>query len=83
MGQFFFMIFAAVFNILRYEAYFRRSTEQRKQIERQEEIRIQNKQLARYEKRIAALKRLFIKIYEDADLPPGWSTRRCPALRPK
>ena len=51
--------------ILRYEAHFRRSMEQRKQMESQEEIRIREKQLARNEKRIAELKRLFIKIYED------------------
>ena len=51
--------------ILRYEAHFRRSMEQRKQMESQEEIRIREKQLARNEKRIAELKRLFIKTYED------------------
>ena len=51
--------------ILRYEDYFRRVMEEQQQLQTQEAIRILEKQLARNEKRIAELKRLFIKIYED------------------
>ena len=51
--------------ILRYEAHFREVMEQQMKLESAEKLQIIRKQLNRDEKRIAELKRLFIKIYED------------------
>ena len=51
--------------ILRHEAYFRRKMEEQLRLESGEQIRIRRKRLEQNEKRIAELKRLFIKIYED------------------
>ena len=51
--------------ILRYEAHFRMVMEQQMKLESSEKILTSRKKLNRDEKRIAELKRLFIKIYED------------------
>ena len=51
--------------ILRYEQYFRSIMEQQLRLESTEKLQISKGQLERNEKRIAELKRLFIKIYED------------------
>ena len=51
--------------ILRYEQYFRSIMEQQLRLESTEKLQISKGQLERDEKRIAELKRLFIKIYED------------------
>ena len=51
--------------ILRYEAHFRMVMEQQMKLESAEKILTSRKKLSRDEKRIAELKRLFIKIYED------------------
>ena len=51
--------------ILRYEAHFRMVMEQQMKLESAEKILTSRKKLNRDEKRIAELKRLFIKIYED------------------
>ncbi len=51
--------------ILRHEAYFRCKMEEQLRMESTEQIRIRRKKLEQNEKRIAELKRLFIKIYED------------------
>lgn len=51
--------------ILRYEAHFRMVMEEQMKPERAEKILTSRKKLDRNEKRIAGLKRLFIKIYED------------------
>lgn len=51
--------------ILRYEAHFRMIMEQHMKLESAEKILTSRKKLNRDEKRIAELKRLFIKIYED------------------
>ena len=51
--------------ILRYEAHFRMVMEQQMKLESTEKILTSRKKLNRDEKRIAELKRLFIKIYED------------------
>lgn len=51
--------------ILRYEAHFRAVMERRLRLESDEKIRVDRKKLERGEKRIAELKRLFVKIYED------------------
>jgi hypothetical protein len=51
--------------ILRYEQYFRPIMEQQLRLESTEKLQISKGQLERNEKRIAELKRLFIKIYED------------------
>ena len=51
--------------ILRYEAHFREVMEQQMKLESTEKLQIIRKQLNRDEKRIAELKRLFIRIYED------------------
>ena len=51
--------------ILRYEAHFRAVMERRLRLEIDEKIRADRKKLERGEKRIAELKRLFVKIYED------------------
>ncbi len=51
--------------ILRYEAHFRMIMEQQMKLESAEKILASRKKLSRDEKRIAELKRLFIKIYED------------------
>ncbi len=51
--------------ILRYEAHFRAVMERQMRLESDEKIRADRKKLERGEKRIAELKRLFMKIYED------------------
>ena len=51
--------------ILRYEQYFRSIMEQQLRLESTEKLQISKGQLERNEKRIAELKRLFIRIYED------------------
>ena len=51
--------------ILRYEAHFRMVMEQQMKLESAEKILTSRKKLNRDEKRIAELKRLFMKIYED------------------
>ena len=51
--------------ILRHEAHFRTVMEERLRLESSEQIRIRRKRLERNENRIAELKRLFIRIYED------------------
>ena len=51
--------------ILRHEAHFRTVMEEQLRLESGEQIRIRRKRLERNETRIAELKRLFIKIYED------------------
>ena len=51
--------------ILRHEAHFRTVMEEQLRLESGEQIRIRKKRLERNENRIAELKRLFIRIYED------------------
>lgn len=51
--------------ILRYESHFRAVMERRLRLESDEKLRADRKKLERGEKRIAELKRLFVKIYED------------------
>ena len=51
--------------ILRHEDYFRKVMEEQLRVESTEKLTVLKKQLARNEKRIADLKRLFMKIYED------------------
>ena len=51
--------------ILRHEAHFRAVMEEQLRLESGEQIRIRRKRLERNENRIAELKRLFIRIYED------------------
>ena len=51
--------------ILRHEAHFRAVMEEQLRLESSERIRIRRKRLERDENRIAELKRLFIRIYED------------------
>ena len=51
--------------ILRHEAHFRTVMEEQLRLESGEQIRIRRKWLERNENRIAELKRLFIRIYED------------------
>lgn len=51
--------------ILRYESHFRAVMERRLRLESDEKLKASRKQLSRDEKRIAELKRLFMKIYED------------------
>ena len=51
--------------ILRHEAHFRAVMEEQLRLESSEQIRIRRKRLERNENRIAELKRLFIRIYED------------------
>ena len=51
--------------ILRHEANFRTVMEEQLRLESGEQIRIRRKRLERNENRIAELKRLFIRIYED------------------
>ena len=51
--------------ILRHEAHFRAVMEEQLRLESSEQIRIRKKRLERNENRIAELKRLFIRIYED------------------
>ena len=51
--------------ILRHEDYFRTIMEEQLRVESCEQIRIRRKHLESNERRIAELKRLFIKIYED------------------
>ena len=51
--------------VLFHEEYFRRVMHEQRQARSQEEIRSLKQQLERDEKRIAELKRLFMKIYED------------------
>lgn len=51
--------------ILRHEAHFRTAMEKQLRLESSEQIRIRRKRLERNENRIAELKRLFIRIYED------------------
>ena len=51
--------------ILRHEAHFRTVMEEQLRLESGEQIRIRRKRLEPNENRIAELKRLFIKIYED------------------
>lgn len=51
--------------ILRHEAYFRSVMEEQLRLESTEQIRIRRKRLENNERRIAELKKLFIKIYED------------------
>ena len=51
--------------ILRYESHFRAVMERRLRLESDEKIRADRKKLERNEKRVAELKRLFMKIYED------------------
>ena len=51
--------------ILRHENYFRKVMEEQLRVESSEKLTVLKKQLARNEKRIADLKRLFMKIYED------------------
>ena len=51
--------------ILRHEAHLRAVMEEQLRLESSEQIRIRRKRLERNENRIAELKRLFIRIYED------------------
>lgn len=51
--------------ILRHEDYFRTVMEEQLRVESREQVRIRRKRLDSNERRIAELKRLFIKIYED------------------
>ena len=51
--------------ILCHEDYFRKVMEEQLRVESTEKLTVLKKQLARNEKRIADLKRLFMKIYED------------------
>ena len=51
--------------ILRHENYFRKVMEEQLRVESSEKLTVLKKQLARNEKRIVDLKRLFMKIYED------------------
>lgn len=51
--------------ILRHEDYFRTIMEEQLRVESCEQVRIRRKRLESNERRIAELKRLFIKIYED------------------
>lgn len=51
--------------ILQHESYFRIVMERQMKLESAEKLQIAHNQLSRNEKRIAELKRLFIKIYED------------------
>lgn len=51
--------------VLRYEDYFRAKIQEKLQQEGEEKIRAQRQQLAKAQKRIADLDRLFIRIYED------------------
>ena len=51
--------------ILRHEDYFRKVMEEQLRVESTEKLTVLKKQLARNEKRIVDLKRLFMKIYED------------------
>ena len=51
--------------VLRYEDHFRRKLQEKLQLEGEEKIRAQRQQLAKAEKRIADLDRLFLRIYED------------------
>ena len=51
--------------ILRHEDYFRTIMEEQLRVESYEQIHIRRKRLESNERRIAELKRLFIKIYED------------------
>ncbi len=51
--------------ILRYEDHFRAHMEEQMRLETSEQVRVRKKKLERGEKRIAELKRLFMKIYED------------------
>lgn len=51
--------------ILHHEAHFRTVMEEQLRLESSEQIRIRRKRLERNENRIAELKRLFIRIYED------------------
>ena len=51
--------------ILRHESHFRTVMEKQLRLESTEQIRIRRKKLERNERRIAELKRLFIRIYED------------------
>ena len=51
--------------ILRHEAHFRTVMEEQLRLESSEQIRVRRKRLERNENRIAELKRLFIRIYED------------------
>ena len=51
--------------ILCHEDYFRKVMEEQLRVESSEKLTVLKKQLARNEKRIADLKRLFMKIYED------------------
>lgn len=56
---------AATDHILRYEDHFRAHMEDQMRLETGEQVRVRKKKLERGEKRIAELKRLFMKIYED------------------
>ena len=51
--------------ILRYESHFRAVMERKLRLESDEKLKASRKQLSRDEKRIAELKRLFMKVYED------------------
>lgn len=51
--------------ILRHEVHFRAVMEEQLRLESSEQIRIRKKRLERNENRIAELKRLFVRIYED------------------
>jgi len=51
--------------ILRHEDYFRTIMEEQLRVESYEQVHIRRKRLESNERRIAELKRLFIKIYED------------------
>ena len=51
--------------VTRYEAYFRSEMEQKLRIQSEESLRLHQKRLAKAEKRIGELDRLFIRIYED------------------
>ena len=50
---------------LAYEAYFRSEMEQKFRMQSEESLRLHQKRLAKAEKRIGELDRLFIRIYED------------------
>ncbi len=52
-------------HILCHEAHFREMMRKKQSLKSQEEIRVKESQCKRDEKRVAELKRLFIKIYED------------------
>lgn len=51
--------------VTRYEAHFRVEMEQKLRLQSAKTIRVYKKRLTQAEKRIGALDRLFIKIYED------------------